>query len=157
LKIVYLALGSNLGNRSGNLQDALKKLQRRDLRLRRASSLYETEPMSFANQPWFLNQVVEFETELHPRQLLERVHRIEHQLGRKRTIPNGPRTIDIDIVLFEDGEMKTPELEIPHPRYRERRFVLEPLAEINPALKNISELLASVSNQQVRRFRPDRQ
>ena len=111
-------------------------MQARDLRLRRASSLYETEPMGLREQPWFLNQVAEFETELFPLQLLQRIQTIEQKLGRKRTVINGPRTIDIDILLYGDAVVKTAELDIPHPRYSERRFVLEPLAELNPALKD---------------------
>jgi 2-amino-4-hydroxy-6-hydroxymethyldihydropteridine diphosphokinase len=136
LKVVYLGLGSNVGNRSRNLRRALEELQARDLRLRRASSLYETEPIGLREQPWFLNQVAEFETELPPLQLLERIRRVEKAMGRKRVVVNGPRTIDIDILLHGSTVMKTSELEIPHPRYRERRFVLEPLAELNPALKD---------------------
>jgi len=136
LKVVYLGLGSNMGTREAHLQQALNKLQARDLRFRRASSLYETEPMGLREQPWFLNQVAEFETELHPLQLLRRIHHVEKTLGRKRVILNGPRTIDIDILLYGDTILKTTGLEIPHPRYRERRFVLEPLAELNPTLKD---------------------
>ena len=136
MKVVYLGLGSNVGNRSRNLRRALEELQARDLRLRRASSLYETEPIGLREQPWFLNQVAEFETELPPLQLLERIRRVEKAMGRKRVVVNGPRTIDIDILLHGSTVMKTSELEIPHPRYRERRFVLEPLAELNPALKD---------------------
>jgi 2-amino-4-hydroxy-6-hydroxymethyldihydropteridine diphosphokinase len=157
LKAVYLGLGSNIGDREDNLQQALHQLQTRGLRLRRASSLYETEPMGLREQPWFLNQVAEFETELFPLQLLQRIHRIERNLGRRRVVLNGPRTIDIDIVLYGRAIVKMPELEIPHPRYRERRFVLEPLAELNPALNDpetyqtITAMLDAVRNRSVRR------
>lgn len=158
MKIVYLALGSNLGDRRMHLQHALEKLQARDLRLLRASSLYETEPMGLREQPWFLNQVAEFETELFPLQLLRRVHRVENALGRRRVVLNGPRTVDIDILLYGNSVVNAPDLTIPHPRYRERRFVLEPLAELNPALKDpetrqpVSALLDAVRAQNVRRL-----
>lgn len=158
MKIVYLGLGSNVGDRRIQLRHALEKLQSSDLRLRRASSLYETEPMGLLEQPWFLNQVAEFETELFPLQLLGRIHRIENTLGRKRLVVNGPRTIDIDILLFGKNIVNSPELIVPHPRYRERRFVLEPLAELNPTLKDpetgqpVSAMLDAVRAQSVRRL-----
>jgi 2-amino-4-hydroxy-6-hydroxymethyldihydropteridine diphosphokinase len=112
--------------------------------------------MGLTDQPWFLNQVAEFETSLFPLQLLHRIHRIEKELGRIRTVVNGPRTVDIDIILYGDTIMRSDDLEIPHPRYRERRFVLEPLAELNPALRDpatgqpITELLEAVRAQTVR-------
>lgn len=114
--------------------------------------------MGLTDQPWFLNQVAEFETSLLPLRLLHRIHRIENELGRVRTVVNGPRTVDIDIVFYGNTIMRTAELEIPHPRYRERRFVLEPLAELNPALRDpatgasISSLLDAVRSQTVRRL-----
>lgn len=157
MKVVYLGLGSNIGDREAHLRRALDELQARDLRLRRVSSLYETEPMGLREQPWFLNQVAEFETELFPLQLLSRIRRIENRLGRRRTVVNGPRRIDIDILLFGDIVMKTAELELPHPRYRERRFVLEPLAELNAALRDpetgqtVAAILAAVHGQISRR------
>ncbi len=156
MKIVYLALGSNVGNREEHLRKALEKLQARDLRLRRASGLYETEPVGLREQSWFLNQVAEFETELFPMQLLHRTQRVENALGRRRTIVNGPRTIDIDIVLYGNAIVKAPKLEIPHPRYRERRFVLEPLAELDPELRDpvtgqaVAAMLDAVRGQVVR-------
>jgi 2-amino-4-hydroxy-6-hydroxymethyldihydropteridine diphosphokinase len=126
--------------------------------LLRASSLYETAPMGLTDQPWFLNQVAEFETSLFPLQLLHRIHHIENDLGRVRTVVNGPRTVDIDIILYSDTIMRTEELQIPHPRYRERRFVLEPLAELHPTLRDpatgepIAALLEAVRAQSVRRL-----
>jgi 2-amino-4-hydroxy-6-hydroxymethyldihydropteridine diphosphokinase len=157
LKVVYLGLGSNVGDREARLREAISALQARDLRFRRASSFYETEPMGLREQRWFLNQVAEFETELFPLQLLQRIARIEKALGRKRTVVNGPRTIDIDILLYGNAIVKTAELEVPHPRYRERRFVLEPLAELNPTLKDpqthqtVAAMLDAVRSQAVRR------
>ncbi len=135
----------------------MDKLHAPDLKLLRASTLYETAPMGLADQPWFLNQVAEFETSLFPLQLLHRIHRIEKDLGRVRTVINGPRTVDIDIVFYGNTIMQTAELEIPHPRYRERRFVLEPLAELASALRDpatgepITALLDAVRSQTVRR------
>ena len=158
MKVVYLGLGSNVGNREAHLRQAIDALQARDLRFLRASGLYETEPMGLREQRWFLNQVAEFETELFPLQLLQRIRRIERQLGRKRTVLNGPRTIDVDILLYGNAIVKTTELEIPHPRYRERRFVLEPLAELNAALKDpatrqsVAVMLEAVRGQTVRRL-----
>lgn len=158
MKVVYLALGSNIGDREAHLRRALEELQARDLRLRKASGVYETEPMGLREQRWFLNQVAEFETELFPLQLLQRIHRIERLLGRRRVVLNGPRTIDIDIVLYGNAVVKTEELQVPHPGYRERRFVLEPLAELNPVLRDpetrqtVAAMLDAVRGQGVKRI-----
>jgi len=128
-KTVYLSIGSNLGGRERNLRDALGLLAGPSLRILRVSSFYETEPRDVADQPWFLNAVVEAETDLFPKQLLARLQKIERQLGRKRIRPKGPRTIDIDILLYA-VVVRTEKLEIPHPRLTERRFVLAPLADL---------------------------
>ena len=157
MKTVYLSLGSNLGGRRANLEGAIAQLKAEDLRVTRVSSLYETEPRDVPNQPWFLNQVVEAETDLFPRQLLTRVKNIERLMGRKRTSPKGPRVIDVDILLFGNAVVKTLDLEIPHPRMPERRFVLEPLCELAPDLRHpvtsqrLREMLAKVADQKVRR------
>jgi 2-amino-4-hydroxy-6-hydroxymethyldihydropteridine diphosphokinase len=157
LKIVYLGLGSNMGDSEALMKSALAALTSPDLRLLRVSSTYETEPIGYREQRWFLNLVAEFETELFPRQLLHRMQKVERQLGRRRVIENGPRTIDIDILLFGSVVMNTDELEIPHPRFRDRRFTLAPLAELNPKLrdpvtrKSMAELLAGVAGQPIRR------
>jgi 2-amino-4-hydroxy-6-hydroxymethyldihydropteridine diphosphokinase len=158
LKVVYLGLGSNVGDRERNLLRALDELQGRGLRSRRLSSLYETEPVGLREQHWFLNQVAEFETELFPLQLLQRIRRVEKALGRRRTVVNGPRTIDIDILLYGNAVVKTADLTVPHPRYRERRFVLEPLAELNAAMRDpetgqtVATILDAVRGQVVRRL-----
>ena len=107
-KIVYLGLGSNIGERERNLQRALEHLEAPDLRIVRASPIYETEPVEYTQQPWFLNQVVEAQTELFPMQLLGRVSRVERALGRVRGIPKGPRVIDIDILFFGRAIVRTP-------------------------------------------------
>jgi 2-amino-4-hydroxy-6-hydroxymethyldihydropteridine diphosphokinase len=158
LKTVYLGLGSNLGDRAATLAAAIQKLDSPEFRFMRASGLYETEPMGLKEQPWFLNQVAEFQTTLFPRQLLQRTKKIENELGRRRGIRNGPRTLDIDILLYGSAIVRSEELEIPHPRFRERRFVLAPLAELNPDLRDpvsgqqVKALLASLTGQAIRRW-----
>lgn len=130
-KTVYLSLGSNLGDREGNLRAAIERL--RELgEVSAVSSFYETEPVEMTNQPWFLNCAVAMETERMPKQLLSAVLGIERSLGRnrKKTQPKGPRTLDIDIILFGNSVIEMPGLRVPHPRMAARRFVLEPLAEI---------------------------
>jgi len=136
VKLAYLSLGSNLGDRAANLRAAIERLAAPRLRVLRVSPVYETEPVDFANQRWFLNQVVEAETTFFPMQLLARTGRIERELGRVRTIPKGPRTIDIDILLYGKAVVECPTLEIPHPRMAQRRFVLAPLADLAPDLRH---------------------
>jgi 2-amino-4-hydroxy-6-hydroxymethyldihydropteridine diphosphokinase len=128
--VVYLSLGSNVGNRAANLKSALDRL--RTIGELRVSSFYETEPVEFAAQPWFLNCTVELQTGKTPQQLMAAILEIEQEMGRKRTQKKGPRSIDIDILLFGDSIIETPDLTIPHPAMHERRFVLEPLTEIAP-------------------------
>ena len=158
MKTVYLSLGSNIGDREANLAAAIERLTVPDLHVLRQSPVYETEPVGYADQRWFLNLAVEAETTLFPLQLLARIGRIERELGRVRTVPNGPRTIDIDILLYGSSIVTTEELEIPHPRYRDRRFTLAPLAELQPDLrdpvtgKSMSELLAALRGQTARRL-----
>ena len=133
-KIVYLSLGSNLGDRQVNLRTAIGQLL--DLGyVQEVSSLYETEPVEFTEQPWFLNCAVAMRTELIPREFLAGILEIERSMGRQRTQPKGPRIIDIDILLFGAAHINTPTLTVPHPAMAERRFVLEPLAEIAPEVK----------------------
>lgn len=128
-KLVYLSLGSNVGDRRANLQDALARLGAiGDVVL--VSSFYETEPVELAAQPWFLNCAVALETEKMPKQLLAALLQIEQEMGRRRGQKKGPRSIDIDILLFGSSIIDTKGLTVPHPALHERRFVLEPLAEI---------------------------
>ena len=136
MKRIYLSLGSNVGDREGNLRKAVERLASDDVRVLRRSRIYETEPLDYQDQAWFLNQVVEADTALFPMQLLTRIGRVEHELGRVRTVRNGPRTIDIDILFYAAAIVNTPRLEIPHPRLAERRFVLAPLAELAPDLRH---------------------
>jgi 2-amino-4-hydroxy-6-hydroxymethyldihydropteridine diphosphokinase len=133
-KIVYLSLGSNLGDRQANLRNATGRLLELGDVLE-VSSLYETEPVEVADQPWFLNCAVAVRTELIPREFLAGILAIEKSMGRERTQPKGPRLIDIDILLFGAAHINTPTLTVPHPAMAERRFVLEPLAEIAPDFK----------------------
>ncbi|MFB3916778.1 MAG: 2-amino-4-hydroxy-6-hydroxymethyldihydropteridine diphosphokinase [Terriglobales bacterium] len=134
-KIVYLSLGSNLGDRAANLDAAIERLRQLG-DVVAVSSYYETEPVELAAQPWFLNCAVALETELMPKQLLSRVLVLEQQMGRRRTQPKGPRIIDVDVLLFGRSVMDTAALVIPHPALHERRFVLEPLAEIAPEIRH---------------------
>ncbi|MGI8992299.1 MAG: 2-amino-4-hydroxy-6-hydroxymethyldihydropteridine diphosphokinase [Bryobacteraceae bacterium] len=157
MKIVYLGLGSNAGDRARMLQSAVDELQAPDLRITRLSPVYETEPQDFHEQRWFLNLAAEARTSLFPMQLLERIAKIERALGRKRAIHKGPRTIDIDILFYGKAVVQTAALQIPHPRYAARRFALAPLADLSPDLrdpisrKTMSELLAGISGQGLRR------
>jgi 2-amino-4-hydroxy-6-hydroxymethyldihydropteridine diphosphokinase len=160
LTTVYLSLGSNLGDREANLRQARERFNASELHLLRESSIYETEPRDVPDQPWFLNQVVEVETSLLARELLQRLQSIESEMGRRRTAPKGPRLIDLDILLAGNAVVNTPDLEIPHPRLAERRFVLEPLAELSPELRHprtgqtVREMLTRVTGQTVSRYSP---
>jgi 2-amino-4-hydroxy-6-hydroxymethyldihydropteridine diphosphokinase len=136
LKTAFLSLGSNLGDRQAFLNEALQHLETAGVHVVRRSSIQETEPQDFRDQPWFLNMAVEVETNLTPQQLLATIQKIETEMGRQRTIPKGPRTIDLDILFYENLILKTPELEIPHPRLIQRLFVLDPLSEIAPDLRH---------------------
>lgn len=129
----YLSLGSNLGDRHAHLRAAIHKLS--DVgAVTNCSSFYQTEPVEFTNQPEFLNCAVELETSLAPQQILEAILRIERDMGRDRDAqpPKGPRTIDIDLILAGDAVINSPQLILPHPAMQDRRFVLEPLAEVAP-------------------------
>ena len=125
-----------MGDRERNLRHAVERLTSQDVRVLHASRIYETEPVDYKDQAWFLNQVVEAETALFPMQLLTRIGRVERELGRKRTVSKGPRTIDIDILFYGAAVVGTQRLEVPHPRIAERRFVLAPLAELAPDLRH---------------------
>ena len=131
-KDIFLLLGSNLGDREKNLLVAIKKINGRAGAVVHVSSVYETQPWGIAEQPLFLNQVIAIESAFAPGPLLANLHSIEKELGRKRTIHWGPRTIDIDILFFGNEVVNEPDLVIPHPGMPERRFTLIPLCEIVP-------------------------
>jgi 2-amino-4-hydroxy-6-hydroxymethyldihydropteridine diphosphokinase len=156
--IAYLSLGSNVGDREAQLRAALACLQREG-RVVAVSSLYETEPVEFTDQAWFLNCAVALETTDTPEQLMSALLQIEQQMGRKRIQRKGPRTIDIDILLFGNTILGTPALTVPHPAMQQRRFVLQPLAEIAPTVQHpvlkqtIQELLDALpAGQTVRKY-----
>ena len=134
MAVVYLGLGSNLGGRENNISLAMEQLKRRDIHIRKQSTIIETEPVGGPPQDKFLNAVVMAETSLTPFDLLKTIKDIETTLGRTKTIRNGPRTIDIDILLYQNVMINTSELAIPHPRMSQREFVMIPLKEIAPQL-----------------------
>jgi 2-amino-4-hydroxy-6-hydroxymethyldihydropteridine diphosphokinase len=156
VKTAYLSLGSNVGDRESNIQKAIEKLEAPDLHVLRTAPLYETEPVDVRDQPWFINTVLEIGTTLFPRQLLSRTQKIERELGRTRRVKKGPRTIDIDVILFGHFQISSPDLTIPHPRFQERRFVLAPLYDLDPNLRHpatketVREMLEKTSEQAIR-------
>lgn len=131
-QLVYLSLGSNIGDRLANLRAAIAALSRAGIHVKQISSVYETEPVDYLEQSWFYNCVLEAETSLDPVVLLHALQAIESLMGSKKEIPKGPRIIDLDILFYGSETISTHELEIPHPRLHHRRFVLVPLAEIAP-------------------------
>lgn len=157
MKIAYLGLGTNMGDREANLARARELLASDRLIVKRVSATYETAPRDVLDQPDFMNQVIEVETDLFPRQLLDRAKQIERKMGRVVTQVKGPRVIDVDILLYGNAVVSAPGLEIPHPAIPERRFVLEPLVELAPGLRHpvtkrtIRQMLKGVSEQAVRR------
>ena len=158
VEVVYLSIGSNVGACDHNLTAAITALPRAGVEVRRVSSVYETAPVDYLDQAWFLNCVVEAQTELPPLDLLRGLRSIEARMGSQKLIAKGPRLIDIDILLYGQQTIETPELQVPHPRMTQRRFVLVPLAEIAPQLQHpswlgtVEMLLAETSDQsEVRR------
>lgn len=135
---IYLSLGSNLGDRAGNLRAGIAALGKANIRVTEVSSFYETEPVDYLEQPWFLNCVLEAETSLAPMDLLHALRKNELQLGSKKEFAKGPRLLDMDILLYGEETIDSPELQIPHPRMLQRNFVLAPLAEIAPDLRHPS-------------------
>lgn len=158
MQTIFLSLGSNVGDREKNLRTAIAALADVKVRVTRISSFYETEPVDLREQPWFLNCAVQALTLVEPLDLLQALRGIESQMGSKKQVPKGPRLIDVDILLYGNESIETPELQVPHPRMLQRKFVLVPLAEIAPNLKHpswsgrVRELLAgTVDQSEVRR------
>jgi 2-amino-4-hydroxy-6-hydroxymethyldihydropteridine diphosphokinase len=155
--IVYIALGSNVGNRLANLRAAVDNL-RPQLMVKEESNVYETPPWGYTDQPAFLNQVVMAETYMEPEPLLHHLKRLELALGRTPSFQNGPRLIDIDILFFDDLTLDSPALKLPHPSLQERAFVLVPLADLAPDLvhpvlnKSVNELLRKVDRSDVKKY-----
>lgn len=156
---VYLALGSNVGDREENLRRAITLLGEAGVKIKKVSSMYETEPVDYLDQEWFLNSVLQAETDLGPQPLLQAMRGIEVNMGSKKAFAKGPRLIDLDILLYGDQAIDTPVLQVPHPRMLERKFVLVPLVEIAAELRHPSwqatakEILAKSADQsEVRKF-----
>lgn len=157
--IVYLALGSNLGDRLANLKQAINALTPQ-MEVKARSHVYETPPWGFEDQPKFLNQVIKAATYLDPEPLLKHLKRLEVALGRKESFPNGPRLIDLDILFYDDRVLNTTPLVIPHPRLEERGFVLLPLMDLDPDLvhpvskKSVREMVALCNLDGIEKFVP---
>ncbi|HEY5649285.1 MAG TPA: 2-amino-4-hydroxy-6-hydroxymethyldihydropteridine diphosphokinase [Nitrospiria bacterium] len=157
----YIGVGSNMGNRRGFCEEAVRKLgEFPGSDVETVSSVYETAPMERSDQDWFINCVVKLRTTLSPQELLKACQGVEQFLGRKRTLRFGPRTIDLDVLFYGDRVIHEASLTIPHPRLHERRFVLEPLAEIAPDFKHPllkkspGDLLSGIAGQTVNRLGP---
>ncbi len=152
---IYLSLGTNLGDKKENLQHAVKLLSEK-INIFKISSFYETEPVGYKDQPWFMNIVVEGTTYLSPEDLLVFTQSIEHEMKRVKTIVNGPRIIDVDILLYEDVKINTETLIIPHPRMTERAFVMYPLFEISPDLliggKSLKNMMENFKGEEIKRL-----
>ncbi len=157
MSLIYLALGTNLGDRFANLRSAIESFSP-ELRVTQESTIYETPPWGYTDQPAFLNMVIEAETSLNPRALLTYLKKQEDELGRIKNFRNGPRQIDLDILFYDNLVMDEEKLTIPHPRLHERAFVLVPLADIAPEFvhpllgKRVIKLLQDVDVSEITSF-----
>ena len=152
----YLGLGSNVGDRRSQLQDAVRRLDARGVRVLASSSTYDTDPVGeILDQPSFLNACVRIETALGPEELLDACKAVERALGREAGgVRHGPRPIDVDVLLLEGVEYESDRLTLPHREVRTRRFVLVPLLELDPGLEGAAEALAALEGQEVRKVGP---
>jgi 2-amino-4-hydroxy-6-hydroxymethyldihydropteridine diphosphokinase len=154
METAYLGLGSNMGDRAGNLDRALAELKSLGVEVTATSTVYRTAPVGRRDQPEFLNQAVAVRTELPPTELLALCGEIESRMGRRRLVPGGPRRIDLDLLLYADHAESTPDLTVPHPRMHLRRFVLAPLCEIGPDARHpvsgrtVRELLVELKSEE---------
>jgi 2-amino-4-hydroxy-6-hydroxymethyldihydropteridine diphosphokinase len=153
--VTYIALGSNVGDKLPQCRKAISEILNIDRnRLLAQSSFYKTQPLSCTAQDWFVNGVIKLETELEAQELLRSLKALESRLGRRETFRWGPRTIDLDILFFDDEQIRSEELVVPHPLLHERQFVLVPLAEIDPHLlhpvlkRTVQELLTQLKEDQ---------
>ena len=157
MSLIYIALGTNLGDRLANLHTAIDSFAP-ELRVTKESTIYETPPWEYEDQPAFLNMVIEAETDLDPRALLDFLKKRESELGRVKNFRNGPRHIDLDIIFYDDLVLSEVNLTIPHPRLHERAFVLVPLADLAPKFehpllkKSITSLLKDVDCNEITPF-----
>lgn len=151
---VYIGIGSNLGDKESNILNALRRLEEGGrVNIQARAPFYKTDPVGYTDQDWFLNTVAACETGLAPHDLLEALMKVEQDMGRVRTIHWGPRVIDLDILLYGDAVVSTPDLEIPHPRISERAFVVVPLSDLAPNItlpggKTAAALAAELSKTQ---------
>lgn len=156
MKIAYLGIGGNIGDTKSNIEETIELLKSKSkIDVTKVSSIYETEPVGYTDQAWFLNIVVEIETSLEPLDLLKACQDIENELKRERTIRWGPRTIDVDILLYEDFTSDSEVLTVPHPRMTERAFAMVPLYEINKDIminkKYIKEIIDNLKGEEIRK------
>ncbi len=156
MKVAYLGIGGNIGDTKKNIEETIELLKKNDeIEVIRVSSFYETEPVGYTDQAWFLNVVVEIETSLEPLKLLDYCQHVENELKRERTIRWGPRTIDVDILLYEDFISDSEILTVPHPRMTERAFAMIPLYEINSNLLiygiDIKQIVENLKGEQIRK------
>lgn len=162
LHIAYISVGSNLGNKLENCRQGIQSLTERNVRLTAQSYLYQTEPVDYKDQDWFINYAVKIETHLDPFQLMERIQTIQRKAGRIHDeIRFGPRILDLDIILYDEVVIHSAQLIVPHPRMHERRFVLQPLCDIDPTIihpvlrMEVQSLLNTLDEkaQRIRRYR----
>lgn len=155
MKTAYLGIGGNIGDTQANIRKTVELLKKHEqIEVTKVSSIYETQPVGYTDQDWFLNIVVEIQTSLEPLKLLEACQDIENELKRERTIRWGPRTIDVDILLYEDFTSDSEILTIPHPRMTERAFAMVPLYEINKNIKinkiDIKDIVDNLDGEEIR-------
>lgn len=155
MKTVYIGIGSNKGNRINNIKKSIKLMEENNIKIQKLSSFYETSPVGKTDQSWFINCVIKGKTDSTALELLNTLQKIERKLHRKRKEKWGPRTIDLDLLLYNSDVIKTRDLTIPHPLMHSRKFVLKPLLEISPKLrhpeykKSFSSMFKKISSDEI--------